>query len=536
MILVIGANGIVGQHLRLAQPDDLSVVYVARNPVFPRDYAMRIKDGEGLIDLLERWRPDVVLNLVGENRPDIVEKEPRATEFINTIAPSVMATWCQQYSKRFIHVSTQGVFGGMAAPYLADLPSPIDMPVNMYGWQKRAAEKLVQQSGGEIARLTFVLGVRPMPHVGRGNPMEAMLAAISNQTQVEDRYFSVCFAKDAAGELWKLVHETPQPGRVVNIGIPESMSRATIAAAVIEQTHGEQSQLQYVKHDEAFPAPKWAPRPINTTFAADARFRLNFTEGVADCVKSWRSSLDYMDLQDRAAEIALFFGMSVDSAVARLQRGFGQAHADVTTDFNRHPNKTDEMLLDWYRHTPTYIWELTAYHLDPGFNYMGMCQGVVQHLVNRRCRTVLCLGDGVGDLSMKCADASLNPIYHDLKDSQTAKLAMFRMQRRYGHVLPTYLTSGWLPDDLEPESVEGILAFDFFEHVTDVEAWVEACYRALKPGGLFVAQNAFAIGDVEHDGSMPMHLARNNRFEHDWDPLLDRLGFTREDGNWRRKP
>jgi dTDP-4-dehydrorhamnose reductase/2-polyprenyl-3-methyl-5-hydroxy-6-metoxy-1,4-benzoquinol methylase len=540
MILVIGAGGIVGQYLRLTRPP-LPIVFTAREKITPHDSAMKLNTIDDVMVLLDHWVPEVIVNLAGENRPDVVEKSWAETSFINMIAPGIMAQWCHDRGRRLIHVSTQGVFGGTRPPYRAVVPSHDDPPVNRYGDQKLVAERQVLHFGGEIARLTFILGIRLLPHVGRANPLEAMLAAISSQTQVEDRFFSPCFAVDAATELWRLVREPAKANRIVHIGIPISISRAQIAQEIIEQTQQpevESYELNRVKHTDAFPTPKWAPRPIDTTFDRGARFTTRFNAGLKGCIQSWRELLDYMSHKDRAIELSLFFGTSTEEALNHLNRGFGQAHQEVTLDWHRAAPVTDDDILEWYRRTMTYIWELTAYHLDVGFNYMGMCDGIVNHILVRNCRRVLCVGDGVGDLTMRCADAGLAPIYHDLANSKTAEFAKFRMRRRYGRELDTCLTASWDPTEFEPESVDTVLALDFFEHVTDVEQWVIALHRALKPGGLFLAQNAFAMGDIEHGGSIPMHLHRNNRFEKDWDPLLESLGFMREQegGNWRRKP
>jgi hypothetical protein len=63
---------------------------------------------------------------------------------------------------------------------------------------------------------------------------------------------------------------------------------------------------------------------------------------------------------------------------------------------------------------------------------------------------------------------------------------------------------------------------------------VRGIYAALRPGGWLMCQNAFACGSGP-DGSIPMHLARNDRFEKDWDPLLLSIGFVQESSNWYRK-
>ena len=244
-----------------------------------------------------------------------------------------------------------------------------------------------------------------------------------------------------------------------------------------------------------------------------------------------------MDIQKRANESAQFLGVDPAEAEARLAQGFHHNHHLVAEDFRAANPQNDDELLEWYRNTDAYIWELSAYHLEPGFNYSGMCEGIAQHLKVNEKEIVLCLGDGVGDLTLTLGLDDLCPLYHDLKGSQTAGFA-FYMGERNGYDIDGHsLTSkNWDPSDIAyPENVEAVVALDFFEHLVNVEDWVQAVYTTLKPGGIFLAQNAFAIGDDEHGGSIPMHLTRNNRFEHDWEPLLLSLGFTNMNNGWFQK-
>lgn len=251
----------------------------------------------------------------------------------------------------------------------------------------------------------------------------------------------------------------------------------------------------------------------------------------------WATYMDWrkrnMDLESRAQEIALFLQMPVSAVKGRLALGFGPLHAAVAEDFRRSDTATDEALLEWYRTTDAYIWELSAYHLDIGFNYGGMCSGIADHLFNAGIRRVLCLGDGIGDLTIAMARRGLQPTYHDLAGSRTADFAQFRQEIYLGMPASRDLTESWEPT-LQGE-YEAIVALDFFEHLINVEDWARTCVRRLAPGGLLLAQNAFACGDEEHGGSIPMHLTINNRFEHDWDPLLESLGMKREEGGWWRK-
>ena len=54
----------------------------------------------------------------------------------------------------------------------------------------------------------------------------------------------------------------------------------------------------------------------------------------------------------------------------------------------------------------------------------------------------------------------------------------------------------------------------------------------LRPGGGFLAQNAFAIGDEEHGNSIPMHLAINNKYADEWSSLMLEIGFSSDPSGW----
>jgi 2-polyprenyl-3-methyl-5-hydroxy-6-metoxy-1,4-benzoquinol methylase len=168
-----------------------------------------------------------------------------------------------------------------------------------------------------------------------------------------------------------------------------------------------------------------------------------------------------------------------------------------------------------------------------------MCEGIAHRLKTDGLNRVLCLGDGIGDLALTCHNAGLEPVYHDLAGSRTAEYAMFRFWRQTGDYMTRHTSQDWTVPEFAPFGAglyDAIVSLDFLEHVINVEEWARAIFAALRPGGLFFAQNAFAIGSGP-DGPMPMHLKSNDRFEHDWLPLLGSLAFEQiGDTNWYRKP
>jgi dTDP-4-dehydrorhamnose reductase/2-polyprenyl-3-methyl-5-hydroxy-6-metoxy-1,4-benzoquinol methylase len=501
-VLVLGASGIIGQHMRLCVPEGIE-------PVWVRHHADPITRGYDLtndpIALFADVMPDVIVNLAGESNVDLVEQQQRGS--INVWLPMIAAHWAKHCSRKFIQVSSQA--------------STVPL-VNRYGGQKEAAERAALYDNGVVVRPTFVLGLRPLPHVGRRNPLEAFLAGQS--PQVADRWFSPLLAQDAASLIWDAVLNA-QPGELRELGEPIRTTRFDLARIV-------NPDVTACSHDDF---EGLAPRPKDTSYSA-SRF-IRPIAGLPDVIKRQRED-------DRAIELALFFGTTLDAARQNLTQGypdrldsFHTLHRLVAEDFRAHNPASNEELLAWYRQTNAYIWELSAYHETPGFNYSGMCSGIAERLKAEDAGVggtgkVLCLGDGIGDLTLTLHRAGINAIYHDLAGSRTAAYAAFRHWRQTGEAIKTDLSDGWaMPTD---SGYDAICSLDFLEHVPNVEEWVRSIHAALVPGGLFCAQNAFACGSGA-DGSIPMHLAVNDRFERDWDPLLASIGFNQISSNWYRK-
>jgi len=242
-----------------------------------------------------------------------------------------------------------------------------------------------------------------------------------------------------------------------------------------------------------------------------------------------------MTAQERAKELAMYFDMPEADALNHLTKGFGFHHERVSEDWRRVNPQTDEDILQWYRQTDAYIWELSAYHLDRGFNYMGMIAGVSEGLRAKGVHSVLCLGDGIGDLHIKLHEDGFSSTYHDMPNSRTADFATMRMAIRNCEFLFQFDEPKQALAQCEA-LFDAIVSLDFLEHVLAVEDWLRAIFTTLKPGGWFLGQNAFGIGSGP-DGGMPMHLERNDRFEKDYGPLMLDIGFVQEGtSNWWRKP
>ncbi len=234
-VAVIGAGGIIGQHMLINKPEWADAIFTRRKG--DGDWS-QLNVGE---DDIEAWLdlncPDVIVNLAGQNIVDVVEKSPDESVQVNVNLPLILSTWVNQNNKHLIQVSTQGIFSGENADYNTNSKPH---PITWYGKQKALAEKLiVSYNNVQIVRLTFVIGVRPFQDIGRKNPLELMMEQ-KEQLQVNDRFFSPVFAYDAAMILWdKALNCEGNNEKIIHVGNPIKCSRFSLASDLKEASNGK---------------------------------------------------------------------------------------------------------------------------------------------------------------------------------------------------------------------------------------------------------------------------------------------------------
>jgi dTDP-4-dehydrorhamnose reductase len=302
-IAILGASGIIGQHMRLIQPPEVEAVYtrLTRFTIVRSGKSagrtLDLTDSAALRTFLSEEGPDAIVNLAGENRPDEVERFPGHYRDVNVEAPALLSYWSELHKSHLVQVSTQAVFGGWASEAVRKIPGAIEFwgppygpesprcPVNQYGLQKLQAEQEVASQGQRwtIVRPTFVLGVRPVPAIGRQNPVEQMLAPVetiaveseapATQRQVCDRWFSVSFAWDVARKLWEVAMGERQR-KAIHVGIPYRTNRHIIASYLRPDI-----TIEPVSHDDF---PGLAPRPLDTTYAGKGSWS-EIADGLERC-------------------------------------------------------------------------------------------------------------------------------------------------------------------------------------------------------------------------------------------------------------
>ena len=94
-------------------------------------------------ELFDLW-PDAIINCAAISSPDMVKKDPAHAYKINVEAAQKLAQISAHLGARFIHVSSDMVFGGKEEPYRStDIPNPL----SEYGLQKLESEKSLILNG-----------------------------------------------------------------------------------------------------------------------------------------------------------------------------------------------------------------------------------------------------------------------------------------------------------------------------------------------------------------------------------------------------
>ncbi len=209
-ILVTGGHGQLGYALK----------EVLEGPIVLPRQSLDISDVEGLEEVLEKHRPDVVINAAAMTNVDLCEDEPEEAFTINGLAPGWMGELAHRFGFVLLQISTDYVFSGKkASPYTEeDCPDPI----SVYGNSKLVGENLVRASLERyyILRTSGLYGPG-----GKGNFVKTVLERARKGEKlrvVKDRFASPTYTLDLAREIKLLLDKTPPFGlyHAVNHGAP----------------------------------------------------------------------------------------------------------------------------------------------------------------------------------------------------------------------------------------------------------------------------------------------------------------------------
>ncbi|MCH9770136.1 MAG: dTDP-4-dehydrorhamnose reductase [Gammaproteobacteria bacterium] len=281
-VILLGGNGQLGSDIVNAANHDYSQFEVRCLTHKELDLAHLNK----ITKVLSATHFNVLVNCASYHDVDVVEANTMTAMLINAYAVEAMAKVCEEKNARFIHISTDYVFGDpVATKPLVETDPP--GPVNVYGASKLLGERLAMDVCEDtlilrVAALFGIAGSRTKP----GNFVETILKSAEEKGKlqvVDDQTISPTATHDVAWMLFELLSKDAAAGiyHAVNTGVANWYE---FAKEIIRQAKLKNVKLKAVKNQDRKLA---APRP---TYSALNNTKLKNTIGHA--VPTWQQALE----------------------------------------------------------------------------------------------------------------------------------------------------------------------------------------------------------------------------------------------------
>ena len=157
-VLVTGVSGLLGVNLALAWSGEHTLTGVYHNNALhdlPCELLqVDLSNPAALEKVLDRARPDAIVNCAAMANVDACEENPTAAQAINAEMPGRLAKLAKMKGIQLLHISTDAVFNGETGGYKeTDAPDPL----GVYAQTKLQGEHhvLTEYPGAIVARVNF---------------------------------------------------------------------------------------------------------------------------------------------------------------------------------------------------------------------------------------------------------------------------------------------------------------------------------------------------------------------------------------------
>lgn len=286
--LLLGANGQLGRHLR-AEIDGL--VTCARRDA---DHLLDLSRIDALDPLLDRVRPEIIINAAAWTAVDDAEEHEAAAFRLNHDLPAALANWCRRRDAVLVHYSTDYVFSGRPGrPWRESDPVA---PESAYGRSKLAGEQAIAASACRalVLRTAWVYSALP------GNFVSAILErAASGQDLkvVADQIGSPTWAGTLATATRRLLafSDRVEAPELLHVSGQGAMSWHELAKTAV-QLATERGIISDMVHIEPIGSEDWPQKAQRPAWSVlDGSRYAQFTgrplpdceQALAECLDRW---------------------------------------------------------------------------------------------------------------------------------------------------------------------------------------------------------------------------------------------------------
>ena len=160
--IVLGAQGFLGSYFASSLGAN-SILHLnsPNHEMLDSHFSLNLtpESLEKLVEIIDVYRPDAIINCVGATNIDFCEINPDFSFFLNEQIPLRLAELSETFGYKLVHISTDAVFSGQQS-YSSE--EDLCTPTTVYGRSKLAGEKAVSviSPNSLICRVNFV-GANP---------------------------------------------------------------------------------------------------------------------------------------------------------------------------------------------------------------------------------------------------------------------------------------------------------------------------------------------------------------------------------------
>lgn len=249
IILVTGANGQVGKELR-----ELSTLYSDYRFVFLSREDCPLHHFPLVESFFEAYKPHFCINAAAYTAVDKAETEADMAMLVNGESVGVLATICEKYQTKLVHISTDYVFDGSSEiPYKE---TDTTGPTNVYGKSKLEGENRCVNANPSsiIIRTAWVYSFHG------NNFVKTMLRLMKERPSlnvVSDQIGAPTYAADLADSILKIISSGTWVPGIYHYSNKGKISWFDFATEIKKQA-GLQCELHAIP-SSAYPTP--AKRP-----------------------------------------------------------------------------------------------------------------------------------------------------------------------------------------------------------------------------------------------------------------------------------
>jgi dTDP-4-dehydrorhamnose reductase len=248
--LVLGGSGFLGTHVVAALgARAVSASRVEGPRAAPRFVKLDARAEGSLGQVLAAVRPEAIVDCAAFSSVSEAETHPDLARRMNVEVPREIARWCVENGARFLHVSTDLVFGGKPPPEGGFREEDPPAPVSEYGRSKSAGEAALLEAlpAALVVRLPLLYG----NSFGRGRgASDSLLASLGNGLRpvlFTDEWRTPLEVSNAARALVELLGK--DTAGILHVAGPDRVSRYDLGMTVIDASRLSRGRLrEQVRH------------------------------------------------------------------------------------------------------------------------------------------------------------------------------------------------------------------------------------------------------------------------------------------------